>query len=177
MGNNAVNARDPSGLAGVALGDFTSGLLGRYRSVTLESSTAYNIGNAIGNISAYALIAVDVVNTPFSPGPDVGLAGAARLTAGGGARVESLTASEITRIQNAANRTQTEINLVGSRASGITHAGSDWDYLINANSQIRGSVKSSLPGAGNVGEGIKSTVDIFQGTLNTSKPFITFTPF
>ena len=53
---------------------------------------------------------------------------------------------------------------------------SDWDYVINANAKTRNSLSSSLLGASNVREGVNSTVDIFKGQVDLSKPYIRFTP-
>ncbi|WP_407353138.1 RHS repeat domain-containing protein [Luteimonas sp. R10] len=103
-------------------------------------------------------------------------AGASRVVEGGGARLGSLGASEIRRIQNAANRSGQEINLVGSRASGTSTSDSDWDYVINANSSTRNSLSRSLPGAGNLSEGSRPNIDIFKGSVDESKPFIRFSP-
>ena len=96
---------------------------------------------------------------------------------GGGAKLENLTAGEITRIQNAANRTGTPITVVGSRANGTAQALSDWDYAVPATTSKRTvhSLSSSLPeGARGLGEG--RSQDFFRSAVDPNKPFITFTP-
>ena len=95
-----------------------------------------------------------------------------------GATLEKLTADEVRRVQNAANRSGTEISVVGSRvnANKPLHAGSDYDYVIFGNNKVRGSLKGSLPGAKNVAEGFPNNLDIFKGPLDTSKPYVTFFP-
>lgn len=96
---------------------------------------------------------------------------------GGGAKLENLTAGEITRIQNAASRTGTEISVVGSRASGKAHATSDWDYVISNNTLASklNSMKSSLP-EGPRGLGEPRNQDFFRGVVDVLKPYITFSP-
>ncbi|MFV0665572.1 RHS repeat-associated core domain-containing protein [Denitromonas sp.] len=92
-----------------------------------------------------------------------------------------------TRIQNAANRTNQVIIVVGSRASNNANSMSDWDYIMNGNSRQRGSASSSVPrGASNVGGGGNgSGIDVFQAynplipgytPLNPQQPFVIFSP-
>lgn len=95
---------------------------------------------------------------------------------GGGAKLENLGASEITRIQNAANRSGQEISVVGSRAGGTAKSTSDWDYVIDANAKTRNSLSRSLPGAGNTAEGIRPNLDVFKGRVDETRPFIRFFP-
>ena len=97
--------------------------------------------------------------------------------AGGGARLENLSASEITRIQNAATRTRTQVTVVGSRAQGTARANSDWDYLLpeGTRGSTRHSLRSSLP-EGPRGLGEPRNQDFFLEPLDPSKPHITFTP-
>jgi hypothetical protein len=96
------------------------------------------------------------------------------IVVGGGAKLENLTAGEIARIQNAANRTGTEITVVGSRSTGTANVLSDWDYIVPAGTRSKtiNSLKSSLP------EGIKGGYgqDLFRGQLEANKPYITFKP-
>ncbi|MBN8888570.1 MAG: hypothetical protein J0I77_22850 [Rudaea sp.] len=96
---------------------------------------------------------------------------------GGGAKLENLTAQEIVRIQNAANRTGTEITVIGSRAKGTTHAMSDWDYVVPEATKGRTihSLRSSLP-EGPRGLGGPRNQDFFRGKVKQNEPFITFTP-
>ncbi|MCX7401046.1 MAG: hypothetical protein NT138_25470 [Planctomycetales bacterium] len=49
------------------------------------------------------------------------------------------------RIQNAANKTNQRITVVGSRAKGKTDPASDWDYIASGRSRQRGKAKNSLP--------------------------------
>lgn len=107
---------------------------------------------------------------------DVAEAAAKRAVAGGGAKLENLGASEITRIQNAANRSGQEISVVGSRAGGTAKSTSDWDYVIDANAKTRNSLSRSLPGAGNTAEGIRPNLDVFKGQVDETRPFIRFFP-
>ena len=103
-------------------------------------------------------------------------------TAGGGADLQralvNMTPEEITRIQNAANRTGQPIHVVGSRSGGskTPRPDSDWDYVIQANNHTRRSDGNSLPGAKNLKEGIPSNQDIFKGPLDYDRPHITFHP-
>ncbi len=102
------------------------------------------------------------------------------LAANGGARIASeagLSAGEIARIQNAANRIGKPINLVGSRASGTANAASDWDYVIegmtNAN---KNTIKNSLPGAPIRADQVPRNIDFFTDPLRTDLPHIQFNP-
>jgi len=95
---------------------------------------------------------------------------------GNGGSPEFLTSGEIARIQNAADRIKAEINLVGSRATGTTNPYSDWDYAIEANAPSRNSVARSLPGAGNLNEGIRPNIDVFNEPVKDGYPFVKFTP-
>ena len=96
--------------------------------------------------------------------------------AGNGASLDRLTVGEIQRIQNAANRSGQEINLVGSRAAGTARVGSDWDYVISANARTRNSLSRSLPGAGDLKEGLRPNIDVFKGQVEPGKPYVRFTP-
>lgn len=98
------------------------------------------------------------------------------VTAGGGARVSNLAPHDLRRIQNAANRTGETITIVGSRATGKTTPNSDWDYVINAKSKTQNNLARSLPGAGNINEGKRSSVDIFRGEVDKSRPYIEVKP-
>jgi hypothetical protein len=88
-----------------------------------------------------------------------------------------LSAGEITRIQNAANRIGKPINLVGSRASGTANAASDWDYVIegmtNAN---KNTIKKSLPGAPLRADQAPRNIDFFTEPLRTDLPHVQFNP-
>lgn len=50
--------------------------------------------------------------------------------AGGGGSLEHLTPGEAARVQNAANKIDQPISVVGSRASGTAGPYSDWDYVV-----------------------------------------------
>ena len=95
---------------------------------------------------------------------------------GGSASLDNLTPRETTRIQNAANKVDQPISVVGSRASGAAGPYSDWDYVVpGANSSTVGKIKNSLP-EGPRGIGDPRNIDIFRGQVNEDLPFITFTP-
>ena len=97
--------------------------------------------------------------------------------AGGGARIGNIAPGDATRIQNAANRTGVPICVVGSRASGKTRPGSDWDYVVppNTRGSTAHSLASSLPeGPRSLGE--RRNQDILFDTVNSDEPFIYFTP-
>jgi RHS repeat-associated protein len=97
--------------------------------------------------------------------------------AGGGAKLENLTTGDIARLQNAANRTGTEISVVGSRARGTARANSDWDYVIpqGTSRSTRHSLSSSVP-EGPRGLGEPRNQDFFREAVDRSRPYITFTP-
>lgn len=99
------------------------------------------------------------------------------VVAGGGAKLANLGFSDALRIQNAVNRTGTTITVVGSRASGRTGAFSDWDYVLPAGtpSRVRHSLSSSLP-EGPHGLGEPRLQDFFIGPVDTSLPYVTFSP-
>jgi hypothetical protein len=87
-------------------------------------------------------------------------------TAGGGARVGNLSANDATRIQNAANRANTQISVVGSQANGTAGPNSDWDYVVpgGTSNQTIHSLSSSLPeGPGGLGD--PRAQDFFRGTI------------
>jgi hypothetical protein len=109
-----------------------------------------------------------------------------------------MTPQQANRIQNAANRTRQTIYVVGSRANGTAHAGSDWDYVLTGSKDQRQSAKSSLPGwmsednaaQNNLGHGYTNTgrgIDIFHNysphdarggyvALDTTRPYVEFVP-
>lgn len=68
--------------------------------------------------TAVTALAIEIQAVATSDGP----------VAGGGAKLGNLKPGDITRIQNAVNRTRTEVTVVGSRANGTAKATSDWDY-------------------------------------------------
>jgi hypothetical protein len=99
---------------------------------------------------------------------------AARGTLRGGAQAGGISAGEAQRIQNAANRIGKPIDVVGGRARGKTTG--DYDYVIDANAKTRNSAGRSLPGAGNVSEGVRPNIDVFKGPVDPARPSIRFEP-
>jgi hypothetical protein len=93
-----------------------------------------------------------------------------------GASLAHIAANDALRIQNAANRIGQEISMVGNRAGGRATSASDWDYVINGASKTLNSVSKSLPGAGNIAEGIIKNIDIFRGVVDETLPGIAFFP-
>jgi RHS repeat-associated protein len=96
--------------------------------------------------------------------------------ASNGATTGGLLTPELVRIQNAADRGGVDINLVGSRATNTAGPNSDWDYVIDANAKTRNSLSRSLPGAGDLSEGVRPNLDVFSGSVNPGAPSIKFTP-
>ena len=121
--------------------------------------------------------AVAALMIVYGARPSSGTSVSVAANSGVGAAEVGLTVGEITRIQNAANRLGRPINLVGSRASGTAHAGSDWDYIIegltNAN---RNSIKNSLPGAPIRADQIPRNIDFLPGPVDPGLPHIIFSP-
>jgi hypothetical protein len=96
--------------------------------------------------------------------------------AGGGAGVDHLSQGDVTRIQNAADRAGVRITVVGSRAKGTAGPTSDYDYILSGGtSRSRHSLKASLP-AGPSGLGEPRNQDFHPEPVDTTQPFITFTP-
>jgi RHS repeat-associated protein len=89
-----------------------------------------------------------------------------------------LSKGETLRIQNAANRINKPIHVVGSRARGVKTG--DWDYIIEGglkNSREWSKIKNSLPGARSVLDNTPRNIDILKGTLDLTKPHITIYPY
>jgi hypothetical protein len=99
------------------------------------------------------------------------------------AQEAGISSGNITRIQNAANRTQQRITVVGSRAQGTAKPTSDWDFLMSGKSSQRHSARSSVPRGSQGGEintiGRETGIDVFQSynpkapaysPLDVSKP-------
>ncbi|MBN6033360.1 type IV secretion protein Rhs [Amycolatopsis sp. 195334CR] len=129
----------------------------RVHNLTVEADhTYYALAGAIG-----------ILNHNCSGGPEVGP----------GASLDNISGGEQRRIQNVADRLNTPVSLVGSRAKGTAHGMSDWDYVIpGINSRNRSRVQTSLP-RGNEWLGRnRERIDIFSGSLVTSEPYITFHP-
>ncbi len=95
----------------------------------------------------------------------------------GSKNIMNVAEGGIPRIQNAANRINKPIHLVGSRANGTSRALSDFDYVIEGinNRQWR-KIKNSLPGAPSRIDNLPRRIDLFRGPLDPSKPHITIYP-
>ena len=91
-------------------------------------------------------------------------------------RQAGIASKDALRIQNAANKTNQDIIVVGSRAKGTAKLSSDWDYFMSGNAEQRHSAKSSLPKGVSGGEinasGKETGIDIFSNYSSSSK----FTP-
>jgi hypothetical protein len=102
-----------------------------------------------------------------------------------------ISAADAARIQNAANRRNVTIHVVGSRAKGprALNPLSDWDYIVQgSNSRIRSKLKNSLPrgvAGGDIGGYHPSGIDLMHmdnplasgfNPLDPSRPHVTFTP-
>jgi RHS repeat-associated protein len=90
-------------------------------------------------------------------------------------RVNPLTTSQTRQIQAFTDRFGAEVNVVGSRASGTARATSDFDYVIQGNAKLRNSAEYYLP-RGSAGGANNRGIDIFKEPLDSSRPFIQFTP-
>jgi len=91
--------------------------------------------------------------------------------------VENVAEGGVTRIQNAANRINKPVTLVGSRAGGTAGPASDFDYVIEGlTSNGFDKIKNSLPGARSTMDNLPRRIDIFKGKVDQSKPFITVNP-
>jgi len=97
-----------------------------------------------------------------------------------------ISASDARRIQNAADRTGQEINVVGSRASGTASEVSDWDYVMSGNSAQRHSAAGSIPigtSGGSINSlGIETGIDIYTNNPNSPSyvpldPTLPYVPF
>ncbi|WP_142249226.1 RHS repeat domain-containing protein [Bradyrhizobium sp. UNPF46] len=105
---------------------------------------------------------------PVDPLPNGAGASGARTPAQAG-----ISSGDALRIQNAANRTQQQITVVGSRAAGTAKPTSDWDYIMSGSSRARHSASGSVPrgtsGGGVNASGRETGIDIFQ-TYNPNAP-------
>jgi RHS repeat-associated protein len=168
-----VLARDSEGVNGETA-EFALGLTGVGGTAISLYELWYGESPISGHQASRLLAVIGVI--PFARNfLKIGSAPRKTMT-GGGASLENLSASEIQRIQNAANRSGQEINLVGSRAGGTAGSSSDWDYVIDANAKTRNSLSRSLPGAGDTVEGIRPNIDVFKGQVDETRPFIRFFP-
>lgn len=81
------------------------------------------------------------------------------------------------RIQNAANRINSTIYLVGSRASGTYKDGSDFDYIIpGIRRKAWRKIRNSLPGSKSQRNNFVNCVELLKADLDTLRPFIKVTP-
>ncbi|WP_190275519.1 hypothetical protein [Allochromatium vinosum] len=173
----AAEAAKLAGKLGEAVDDYAQGGYGR------QFAQAVQDGDTSAALTYFAASFLSIGMTVESGGSSSALRGVAQSAAkgmplvGGGAKLENLTAQEIARIQNAANRTGTEISVVGSRAKGTPGPLSDWDYVVPeaTGSRTIHSLRSSLPeGPRSLGE--PRNQDFFRSLVDPTKPFITFTP-
>ena len=82
-----------------------------------------------------------------------------------------ITKGEYLRLQNAADRIQEDIYIVGSRANGTATPSSDWDYIIpNINNRKWKKIKNSIPGAKTIDH--PRNIDIVHLPLNPNMPYI-----
>lgn len=152
----------------------TEGLVGMFRGAGYDDTSSLDGG--IGS-----MVALTAIVSGFSIALQKARMGAAEgklgPIAGGGARLDNLSPAEITRIQNAADRTGTPISVVGSRANGTARASSDWDFVLPQGTpqSTRHSLSSSLP-EGPRGIGEPRNQDFFLDPLDPTKPHITFPP-
>lgn len=96
--------------------------------------------------------------------------------AGGGAKLENISRADAQRIQNAADRKNQVIVVIGSRARGTAGPNSDWDYVMpGASNKTKHSLSSSLPTGDKPGIDQPRQLDIVDG-YDPSWPHIIFTP-
>jgi RHS repeat-associated protein len=150
-----------------------AGSLASAKGDTCTADDAENLANNLDRASA-AITAVQ-----FATIIGAVTKGVRTVLAGGGANLTNIAASDAMRIQNAANRTNTTITVVGSRAAGTAKATSDWDYVLTpgpgAPSRLEHSLRSSLP-AGPRGLGEPRNLEFHDGPVDISRPHVTFPP-
>jgi RHS repeat-associated protein len=129
------------------------------------------VGVAVAACATFPVCAVAMLPSDIEDG------GYSGPVAGGGAKLANLAPEDITRIQNAANRTNTEITVVGSRAAGTPKPNSDWDYVVPPDTKKKTvhSLSSSVP-EGPRGLGEPRNSDFFRENVDQEKPYITFKP-
>jgi len=120
VGNDPVNLTDPSGLvaaevramagqlSNIGAGQFAQGFLGN-----AGSGDAYSLGQEIRTAVDRSLIVVDIINSPLSPGPDVGLIGAAGIA--------SRAAKEVNAASKFFEGTRYSERVLGQMKSGDFH--------------------------------------------------------
>jgi RHS repeat-associated protein len=97
---------------------------------------------------------------------------------------EGLSEADKVRIQKFADKNNTEVNVVGSRANNTAGSNSDYDYIIGkdgSNSKLRKKARKELPQGKAGGEidartGKETGIDVFNTKLDKSKPHKTFKP-
>jgi hypothetical protein len=95
----------------------------------------------------------------------------------------SLTPGQAARIQSFADKYDTTVNVVGSRAKGTAGPQSDFDYILGddgATSRLRAKARLELP-RGTAGGEIhpsrgETGIDVFKAPLDPSRPYIPFKP-
>lgn len=93
-----------------------------------------------------------------------------------GASLENIAVREAVRIQNAADRINRPIHLVGSRARREATAKSDWDYIVTGiTSKIRHQLVGTLP-RGPRELGVHGKIYILKTMLDETQPHRTFFP-
>ena len=138
------------------------------------------LGGVVGRVAGVARGARELAR-PASPANTGGLRSAEEA---------GIASSDAQRIQNAADRTQQRIAVVGSRAAGTAGPNSDWDYILSGASRQRQSASSSLPrgtaGGRQTMTGEETGIDIFQdynpkavnySPLRADEPHVIFTPW
>jgi RHS repeat-associated protein len=98
------------------------------------------------------------------------------IKAGGGAKIDNVPEVARDRIQGFADKYDTDVTLVGSRAKkrGGNNGDSDWDYIIpNPPGKLRKRGKRELP-KGRAGGELGSGQDFLPGPVNNKLPHITF---
>jgi RHS repeat-associated protein len=91
--------------------------------------------------------------------------------------VDDIAEGGISRVQNAANRIDKPIHVVGSRASGKASETSDFDYVIEGmTSKQWDKIKNSLPGAPSRIDNLPRRIDVFRGSVDPTKPHLTVSP-
>ena len=146
VGNNPANRTDPSGLIAseaIALGtklgqdslqagaSFANGFIGGN-----GSGTAFSLGAGTRVAVDWGLVAIDVLNTPVSPGPDVGIIGAIG--------IGSRAAKETVTVQ----RWMSKAELKATQETGLLRGGRDGTHYVTdaANSDaLRARQRLALP--------------------------------
>ena len=182
------------GLALGAVASVGSGIAAGSTAATMAAGAFIGSSAAFGLAATTASVAASA-NVSFNDLGNWGTVGGTALGGAGGAAAglamaksqqapaSPISSSDAKRIQNAANKTDQTITVVGSRANGTAGLNSDWDYIMSGNSAQRHAAASSVPrgvwgGANNTG------IDIFSSypygpnpvVLDTSLPYVTFYP-